>query len=124
MRQFVRGRASVAAEGGITVKKLMRRIATVGVSVTVAGGALLAAGGSATAATAQATRHVPARITTVNTGSGHGSHHRHATRATHRLPDAWVAGQLAMFEPAAAKRLAVFDPWVKDQLALFAGTAR
>ncbi|MEU0598234.1 hypothetical protein ABZ484_08245 [Streptomyces sp. NPDC006393] len=106
------------------MKKLMRRIATAGVSATVAGGALLAAGGSATAATAHTARDVPAGITTVNTGSGHGCRHHHNSNLTHRLPDAWVAGQLAMFEPAAAKRLAVFDPWVKDQLALFAGTAR
>ena len=35
-----------------------------------------------------------------------------------------VAGQLAEFEPALAKRAAVFDPWVKDQLALFPPTTR
>ncbi|MGW0082798.1 hypothetical protein [Streptomyces sp. NPDC003393] len=106
------------------MKKLMRRIAAAGVSVTVAAGALLAAGGSATAATAHTTRPVPARITTVNTGSGHDCHRQRVADVTHRVPDAWVAGQLAMFEPAAATRLAVFDPWVKDQLALFEGTAR
>jgi hypothetical protein len=29
--------------------------------------------------------------------------------------------QLRMFDPAAARRIAVYDPWVKDQLAQFAG---
>ncbi|MER6982752.1 hypothetical protein [Streptomyces carpinensis] len=101
------------------MKKLMRLVATLGVSATVAGGALLATSGSATAATAQTVRHVHTQTAAASTGhcgtQGHGAH---------RGPDPWIMDQLKMFEPAAAKRVAVFDPWVKDQLAMFPPTTR
>jgi hypothetical protein len=96
------------------MKKLMRRIATTGVSAAVAGGAVFATGGSAMAASPQTPGRLPGRTAAVATGHSY-SHHRTA----HLHVDPWVAGQLAMFEPAAAKRLAVYDPWVEDQLAQF-----
>ncbi|MFF3907767.1 hypothetical protein ACFYZJ_17570 [Streptomyces sp. NPDC001848] len=70
------------------------------------------------AASPQTPGHLPVRTTAVATDHS-GSQH-----TAHQHMDPWVAGQLAMFEPAAAKRLAVYDPWVKDQLALFAPVAR
>ncbi|MER6129579.1 hypothetical protein ABT173_44890 [Streptomyces sp. NPDC001795] len=81
------------------MKKLMRRIATTGVSAALVGGALLAASGSATAATQQVNAHTPARVAVVERQGAH----------TH--PDPWVAGQLAML-----------DPWIADQLAIFEAT--
>ncbi|MCW7940670.1 hypothetical protein AAW14_01130 [Streptomyces hygroscopicus] len=96
------------------MKKLMSRIATTGISTVIAAGALFAAGGSAMAATPQTAGQTPARTTVVHT-----SDHFYRHLNPHRRIDPWVAGQLAMFEPAVAKRQAIFDPWVKDQLALF-----
>ncbi|GHD93293.1 hypothetical protein GCM10010508_49400 [Streptomyces naganishii JCM 4654] len=97
---------------------LMRRLVTVGLPAVAAGGLLLASGGSATAATTPATT---APATTVPAATSHHSSPRHPA---HEHIDPWVAGQLEEFEPALAKRAAVFDPWVKDQLALFPPTAR
>ncbi|MGX4687766.1 hypothetical protein [Streptomyces sp. JNUCC 63] len=96
-------------------KKLMRHIATTGVSAVVVGGALLAGGGPAAAAGPQAAGHTNARTPVADT-----SHRVSEDRPGHQHVDPWVADQLAWFYPSAAKRLAVYDPWVKDQLALFA----
>ncbi|MFI1168076.1 hypothetical protein ACH4UM_31895 [Streptomyces sp. NPDC020801] len=104
------------------MKKLMRRIATVGIFAAAVGGTLLAAGGSATAATAEtAQRTTPPAPPAATAAPGHRSLPHHTTR--HRI-DPWVADQLAMFHPAAAKRSAIFDPWVKDQLAQLSATAQ
>jgi hypothetical protein len=102
-----------------SMKKLMRRIATAGASAVVVGGALFATGGSAMAATPQTPVHASARTTAVNTG-----HRCSQYRTAHQRINPWVADQVAMFDPSAAKRLAMFDPWIKDQLALFAPAAR
>jgi hypothetical protein len=99
------------------MKKLIRRVTTSGVCAVVVAGALFAADGSATAATSHTTGRTPAR--TVADDTGHYSH-----RTARQGMDPWVADQLAMFDPAAAKRLAVYDPWVADQLALFTPAAR
>ncbi|MER6358496.1 hypothetical protein ABT186_43645 [Streptomyces sp. NPDC001634] len=99
------------------MKKLMRHIATMGLCAAVAGGAVFATGASAMAATPQAPGHF--RVRTVGTGHGCSQH-----RTAHQRMDPWIAGQLAMFYPEAARRLAVFDPWVKDQLSLFAPATR
>ncbi|MGW9033251.1 hypothetical protein ACWGQ5_57135 [Streptomyces sp. NPDC055722] len=99
------------------MKKLIRRVTTSGVCAVVVTGGLFAADGSATAATSHTTGRTPARTVADDT-----------VRCSHRTAcqgiDPWVADQLAMFDPAAAKRLAVYDPWVKDQLALFTPAAR
>ena len=100
------------------MKKLMRHIATTGVCAAVAGVAVLTTGSSAMAASPRTPGPLPVRTTAVAT------EHSCSRRAAHRGMDPWVAGQLEMFEPAAAKRLAVYDPWVKDQLALFAPASR
>ncbi|WP_055489120.1 hypothetical protein [Streptomyces sp. TP-A0356] len=97
------------------MKKLMRRIAITGVSAAVAGGALLATGGSAMAAAPRMAKDAPARTPVVDT-----SHRFSPHRTSHKRIDPWVADQLAMFYPTAAKRQAMFDPWIKDQLAQFA----
>ncbi|MEU3028399.1 hypothetical protein ACPCBC_12125 [Streptomyces incarnatus] len=97
--------------------KLARHAGTVGASAALLGGALLATAGTATAAP-QHTAHLPARTTASQSGGPSGSAHR----AGHRL-DPWIEGQLAQFDPAAKRRLAVFDPWVKDQLARYAPAA-
>ncbi|MYU07064.1 hypothetical protein GTY81_24970 [Streptomyces sp. SID8366] len=94
--------------------KLARHAGTVGASAALVGGALLATAGTATAAP-QSTAHLPARTTASQTAVPGGTAHR----GGHRL-DPWIEGQLAQFDPAAARRLAVFDPWVKDQLARYA----
>ncbi|MFY4718261.1 hypothetical protein [Streptomyces sp. LaBMicrA B280] len=93
--------------------KLARHAGTVGASVALVGGALLATAGTAAAAP-QSAAHLPARATASQTGGPSGSAHR----GGHRL-DPWIEGQLAQFDPAAKRRLAVFDPWVKDQLAQY-----
>ncbi|MGW9032254.1 hypothetical protein ACWGQ5_51395 [Streptomyces sp. NPDC055722] len=97
------------------MNKRMRRIATTGVGAAVVAGALLATGGSAMAATPQTAGHTPAATTVVNTG------HRSFPRSiAHQRTAPWVADQLAMFYPPAAKRSAMSDPWIQDQLALIA----
>ncbi|MFF3905910.1 hypothetical protein ACFYZJ_07830 [Streptomyces sp. NPDC001848] len=104
--------------------KLMRRIATGGVSAVFVGSALLALGGPATAATPRADNHSivttvavqDLRAVAVHGGSGNRSDgHRHnGERHTHRRPvDPWIADQLAVFA----------DPWITDQLALFESSA-
>ncbi|MYQ98510.1 MULTISPECIES: hypothetical protein [unclassified Streptomyces] len=93
--------------------KLARHAGTVGASAALVGGALLATAGTAAAAP-QSAAHLPARTTASQTGSPSCSAHR----GGHRL-DPWIEGQLARFDPAAKRRLAVFDPWVKDQLAQY-----
>ncbi|MFF7969715.1 hypothetical protein [Streptomyces sp. NPDC007905] len=102
--------------------KLMRRMAAVGVSAAALAGVVTATGGSAAAATAHKTQHPDALVATAGTGvttAGTG-HCNESLRTTHHRVDPWIADQLAAFEPAAARRLAVYDPWVKDQLAHFA----
>ncbi|MEU2222117.1 hypothetical protein [Streptomyces sp. NPDC018347] len=95
------------------MKKLMRRLAVTGIPVAIAGGALLAGGGPASAAPhPQGPADVPARVT--STVGERADRHP----ASGRRVDPWVLGQVATFDPAAARRLAVYDPWVKDQLAL------
>ncbi|MEU2556095.1 hypothetical protein ACF1GY_15950 [Streptomyces sp. NPDC014684] len=98
------------------MSKLIRRCAVTGVSAAAAVGALITMGGPASAATnAQASpASVPAAAT---------AHHPSGQAAGHRQPDAWVAGQLAQFCPAAAHSLAIYDPWVKDQIAQFSTPA-
>ncbi|MFG2266512.1 hypothetical protein [Streptomyces sp. NPDC048720] len=95
------------------MSKLIRRCAVTGVSAFAAVGALVAVGGPASAATATTPQASPA--------SAHATagHHPSQPSAGHRHIDSWVAGQIAQFDPAAARRLAVYDPWVKDQLAQF-----
>ncbi|PZH06816.1 hypothetical protein C1I97_18040 [Streptomyces sp. NTH33] len=100
------------------MKKLMRHIATTGVSAAVVGGVLLAGGGPAAAADSRAAGHTAARTPVADT-----AHHVSEHRAGRPHVDPWVAGQLAWFYPSAAKRLAVYDPWVKDQLALVTPSA-
>ncbi|MEW2625474.1 hypothetical protein [Streptomyces sp. NPDC048106] len=94
--------------------KLVRHAGTVGASVALAGGALLATAGSAAAAPPSAS-HLPAHATASRSGAPVCS----GRRGAHPL-DSWIEGQPARFDPAAKGRLAVFDPWVKDQLALYA----
>jgi hypothetical protein len=96
------------------MKKLIWNTGATGAATAVAAGALLFGGGSAAAAVPGATGPTAAGATTGPAGQ---AEHRH-----HGLEciDPWVAGQLAMFDPAARHRLAAFDPWVKDQLARFA----
>ncbi|MER7717584.1 hypothetical protein ABTX99_11630 [Streptomyces flaveolus] len=99
------------------MNKPMRHAVTTGIAAIGVGGALLAGAGSATAAAPQHRGHAD-RPATVTAG------HHHARRsASHQRIDPWVMDQLRMFDPAAARRIAVYDPWVKDQLAQFAGQA-
>ncbi|MFF8592406.1 hypothetical protein ACF061_13330 [Streptomyces sp. NPDC015220] len=108
------------------MKKLMRRAATTGVSAAIVTGALLSAGGTAVAVPSQAPAHTTARTPVSGAVHRFSPHHGAAAhhRAAHRRTDPWVAGQLAWFEPSAARRAAVYDPWVKDQIALFAPATR
>ncbi|ANP51692.1 hypothetical protein J2Z21_007183 [Streptomyces griseochromogenes] len=122
------------------MKKLMRRIATASVSVTLAGGALLAAGGSATAATSQDSGPTPAPAALTADAKVidlHGIHHdRGAPTYGHRLHDRGdqdygsrcddghghagtyrTAG--GRFDPWVDDQLLKPDPWIKDQLAMF-----
>ena len=94
--------------------RLMRRFAVVIIPSVVAAGALLGTGSPAIAATAQLAAHPSARIPAIV----------NEQMAAHRHIDPWIADQLALFDPAAARRIAVYDPWVKDQLARFADQAR
>ncbi|TWV55898.1 hypothetical protein FRZ03_05895 [Streptomyces misionensis] len=94
--------------------KLIRHAGAVGASAALVGGALLAGAGSASAAP----QHAPgtgARAATAPSTSV-------CSRRHHRL-DPWIEGQLAQFDPAAKRKLAVYDPWIKDQLARYAPTA-
>ncbi|MFJ5532954.1 hypothetical protein [Streptomyces sp. NPDC093261] len=100
------------------MKKLTWRIATTGIACLAVGGTLLATGGSATAATPQTVGHTSALTTT----TAHTSHHSAEHCAGHRPVDPWIADQLALFGPTAAKRPTAPDPWIADQLALFAPT--
>lgn len=95
------------------MNKLIRRLAATAVPAVAAAGALLATGGSATAATARPASPESAQAAPALS-------HPCRRTAAHQHIDPWVAGQLALFEPAAAHRAAVYDPWVKDQLAQFA----
>ncbi|MER6848763.1 hypothetical protein AB0A81_29150 [Streptomyces flaveolus] len=98
------------------MNKPMRHVVTTGIAAVGVGGALLAGAGSATA-TPQHRGHTdrPATVTA-------GRHHARSS-ALHQRTDPWVMDQLRRFDPAAARRIAVYDPWVKDQLAQFAGQA-
>ncbi|MER5916857.1 hypothetical protein ABT124_42485 [Streptomyces sp. NPDC001982] len=89
------------------MNKLMRRIATVGASAVIAGGAVLAAGGSASAATPT-----------------HSPHPRPAA-VVYRY-DPWIADQLAAFGLEHSHEGWVksesdhrYYPWVADQVAIF-----
>ncbi|MGV9626853.1 hypothetical protein [Streptomyces sp. NPDC003487] len=129
--------------------KTTRRIALVGASAMLAGGAVLAGSGSATAATPAApdpcaaagatAGHAPSTGAPAGQAPSTGAPAGQApsTRATagqapstggHRAArqptDPWIEDQLATFCPSSTHRLAVFDPWVKDQLAQFQQGAR
>ncbi|MGW5464355.1 hypothetical protein [Streptomyces sp. NPDC003996] len=95
------------------MRKLIRNLGAAGAATAMAAGAFLV-GGSPAAAAPQDTGHTTAGATPGPAG--------HAEYRHRGLPcmDPWVAGQLAMFDPAARHRLAVFDPWIKDQLARYA----
>ncbi|MFJ8542473.1 hypothetical protein ACIRFH_10745 [Streptomyces sp. NPDC093586] len=97
------------------MNKLVQHVTTTGLAAVAVGGVLLAGGEPAMAAPPQHSGHSghPAAVTA----------ERHPARrpASHQRVDPWVMGQLRMFDPAAAHRLAVYDPWVKDQLTRFAG---
>lgn len=121
------------------MKKIVRRLATAGLSVTVAAGALLTVGGTATAATPRAAGHTLARSAVAGDAQVVGVHRYGSPagvsgyageRADHRF-DPWVAGQLAMIDPWIAGQLAALetgfagrpaaiDPWIAGQLAQFA----
>ncbi|MGW2485749.1 hypothetical protein ACWCV9_00835 [Streptomyces sp. NPDC001606] len=92
------------------MRKLTRITGSVGASVALLGGALLATGPAAAAQPLSAA-HGPARATT-----DLSSHACGPNRGLPRRMDPWVAGQIAQFAPAAKRRLAIYDPWVKDQL--------
>ncbi|MFF9207788.1 MULTISPECIES: hypothetical protein [unclassified Streptomyces] len=99
--------------------KTTRRIALVGASAMLAGGAVLAGSGSATAATPPAPDPCAAAGATAGQAPSAGGH-----RAARQPTDPWIEDQLATFCPSSTHRLAVFDPWVKDQLAQFEQGAR
>ena len=94
------------------MSKLIRRCAVTGVSAVAAVGALVAVGSPASATTTPQASPASAQAVAAE-------HHLSRPSAGHRQIDPWVAGQLAQFDPAAARRLAIYDPWVKDQLAQF-----
>ncbi|MGW2646185.1 hypothetical protein ACWC2T_14965 [Streptomyces sp. NPDC001393] len=91
---------------------LMRNAGAAGAATAMAAGALLA-GGSPAAAAPGAPGQTAVGATVLPTG--HGGHRHRSLQCI----DPWVAGQLAVFHPAARHRLAVFDPWIKDQLARY-----
>ncbi|MFB7597371.1 hypothetical protein [Streptomyces sp. NPDC056160] len=95
------------------MNKLMRHITTASITAVAVGGTLLAGGGAAVAATPQHSGRPghPAPV---------AARHEPAPRAAahHRL-DPWIMDQLRLFEPAVARRIAVYEPWVQDQLAWF-----
>ncbi|MGW5369034.1 hypothetical protein ACWER6_18275 [Streptomyces sp. NPDC004009] len=95
------------------MSKLIRRCAVTGVSAAAAVGALITMGGPASAATNPQAPPASAPVAATT------AHHPSGQAAGHREPDAWVAGQLAQFCPAAAHSLAIYDPWIKDQIAQF-----
>lgn len=99
--------------------KTTRRIALVGASAMLAGGAVLAGGGSATAATPPAPDPCAAAGAPAGQAPSTGGH-----RVARQPTDPWIEDQLATFCPSSTHRLAVFDPWVKDQLAQFEQGAR
>jgi hypothetical protein len=127
--------ATTAVQGGKTMNKFMRRMATAGISAVLVGGALLSAGGPATAATPQADQRIKVadgvRAVAFHDANHHRDRERYESasesrnlreyvsrnngyrhvgerRGAHNRPDPWVAGQLAMF-----------DPWITDQFAMF-----
>ncbi|WP_077800818.1 hypothetical protein [Streptomyces sp. JHA26] len=98
------------------MNKPMRHVVATGIAAVGVGGALLAGAAPATAAPAQDRGHSARPAATT---AGHHPHTRGS--ASHRHIDPWVMDQIRQFDPAAARRIAVYDPWVKDQLAQFAG---
>lgn len=99
------------------MEKLVRRIATTGASLAIAGGALFAAGGSATAAALPAAAPVPARAGVVaeagNTGWNHGGYDGDRSGGHHhhwRPFDGYICGRFADDR---------FYPWIWDQLRVF-----
>ncbi|MFF7238988.1 hypothetical protein [Streptomyces collinus] len=94
------------------MSKLIRRCAVTGASAVAAAGALLAVGGPASAAT-------PLPASPGSAATAAADHPASRPPDGHSRVDPWVAGQVAWFDPAAARRLAIYDPWVKDQLARF-----
>jgi hypothetical protein len=109
--------------------KTTRRIALVGASAMLAGGAVLAGSGSATAATPPAPDPCAAAGAPAgkapSTGAPAGQAPSTGGHRVARQPtDPWIEDQLATFCPSSTHRLAVFDPWVKDQLAQFEQGAR
>ncbi|MEW2251750.1 hypothetical protein AB0907_31025 [Streptomyces sp. NPDC006975] len=119
--------------------KTTRRIALVGASAMLAGGAVLAGSGSATAATPPAPDPCAAAGATAGQAPSTGAPAGQAPstgapagqapstgghRAARQPTDPWIEDQLATFCPSSTHRLAVFDPWVKDQLAQFEQGAR
>lgn len=91
------------------MKRFMRRIATVGVSVAIAGGALFATGSSAIAATPPASGHIPTHVAVAEgAGAGHDDRFVGEPGNPKSRIDPWIQDQLEMS-----------DPWIMDQLVLF-----
>jgi hypothetical protein len=106
------------------MNRIMRRIATVGVSTVFAGGALFAIGGSATAATPHASGPTFTRVAVVqgvNGATAHAGSHGWAARSVSSIANEYRNSQSRM-DPWIADQLETSDPWIIDQLGQLASS--